>query len=604
MSNVPMGSIPLSSVVDPLADYSTKPSYLVQKTSVENAYFQVVTLSNYSESLLNCKVQLSNADSQILDRVVVATVPIQFNISGSRSSGNKLLQDGQFGVRSNAMSKAINTATISVASTASYSVPSDNGILVSALEQSAPMGWAKYFENFDSQVFDNACNYDDNVGGLRNVLSIYRNGFGPYLGRAAYDITILSNTAVSATILVNFRFAVLLSPLLTNISVHGPAGPAFSHIDNLVLNLQMQNLNTRCLSFARDALGDRLSITNIQPLIGPNSGVAAPIIEFTTYNLLDMAVVPSVVNYNIQMLDRYALQFNQAPADGFRIVSGPSVTLDTVPSYVLIFACHPMSNYTSQSLTLNDNSIVHGSQLTDTFCAINQCNVQIAGRNMLNQSSPQTLWKMCVQNGLESSFMPWSGLPLIQSSDPVTYTAGQGAVLKLNFDTDLKLYNGSDQLSAGTNYKFLFQANIGVKNIYSLTNNQLSLYYVFVYPSLLQISGVNSSKLIQAPLTPMDCANATRQAPTAHYSQVVNHDLMGFGLHNKLHKHMAHHRGKGKTKRARMIRQHMKDFAAHMPVVHHQAGAMSGGAYSAGASSGGARHRSRSRPKKQSLKFA
>ena len=63
MSNVP-GSMPLSSVVDPVCDFNHKPSYMVQKSAVENAYFQVVTLSNYSDSLLNFKLQMSNADSQ------------------------------------------------------------------------------------------------------------------------------------------------------------------------------------------------------------------------------------------------------------------------------------------------------------------------------------------------------------------------------------------------------------------------------------------------------------------------------------------------------------------------------------------------------------
>lgn len=593
MSNVP-GSMPLSSVIDPVCDFNHKPSYMVQKSAVENAYFQVVTLSNYSDSLLNFKLQMSNADSQIADKVILMEVPIRFNITGSRASGLPLLQDGQFGVRSNAITKAINNCQLSVASTAQISQPSDNGIITSAFEQSAPMGWRKHFETVDSVAFDSCSNYDDMVGGLRNVLSLYRNGSGSYLGRAAYDITVESNTAVAASLLVKFSFCVFLSPLLSTFSVQGPSSPAFSHIDNLVLNLQLQSLATRTLAFCRDALSDRLSITNIQALIGPNSGVAPPVATFTTYNLTDMSVVPPVDNMPLQILDRYSLQFNQAPADGFRVVSGPSITLDTVPSYVLIFASHPMSNYTSQALVLNDASVCHGSQLTDTFCAINQVNLQVAGVNMLNQSNSNTLYKMCVENGSELPYPSFAGTPLLNSVSPtLTYTTGVGSVIKLNFDTNIKVMAGGQQVSPGTNYKFLFQANVSVKNIYRLTNNQLSLYYVFVYPSVLQVRGVNESKLIQSPLTLSDVANAHQQVATTHYQHIVNHDLQGWGLAGRMHKLITKHSASRNTKRGRMITKHIKDAIANV----------SGSGYTGGRMLSGSRSGSRKGSRKSSLRF-
>ena len=584
MSNVNYG-VALSSVIDAVADFDTKPSYLVQKTAVQPVFYQNITLSNYSDSLLNFKLQVSNS-GMLIDRVSIMEVPIQFNITGSRSDGANLLQDGQWGVRN--FSKCCNISALTLGSTATVSVNSNQGILYSQLEQSAPMTEAKYFESLDTQVYDNCSNYDDMVGSLRNVLSLYRNGFGPYLGSAAYDVEVLSNTPTAASLLVNFKFSILLSPLLTEISAKQQP-VALSHLDNLVINLQLQSLNCRLLRFSRDALGSRLSITNVQPVIGPNTGVPPPTAYWSTYSVVK-DIIPPVVNYNAILSDMYQIPIALAPADGYQKFSGMAITLNTIPSYVLISVGHPMSNYSSQNLQLNSGTFCHGSQLTDTFCAISQAEIQLNGVNCLNQSNSMLLWKAAVQNGNQVPYYSWSGLPLVQTSDPPTYTFGAGSVLKLNFDSDLKIFQGDTVLSPGCAFRFLFQANITCKNIYTLTNNQLSLYYTFVYPSLINMSGVNQGTLVQSPLTPEDCINAQRVETTVHHNHVVDHSLYGFGVHGKLHKFITAHKAQARTKRSRMIKDHLKGFKERMPPAEMSA---MGSGMSAGSMSAGRRRKSK-----------
>lgn len=548
----------LSAVVSPEVDWQHKETYLVQKSSVENAYWQQITLSNYSDSLLNFKIQLSNSENTILDRVISLLCPIRFDITGSRTSGLPLLQEGQFAVRSNGLSKAINQAQINLASTGAISIPSDTGIIVSALEQSSPLGIMKSSETFDAVTFDQACDYDSLVGSARNPLSLYRNSFGSYIPRGAYDVEILSNTPSSASILVNFNLAIFLTPLISTFSAkYGSA--SFARMDNVVLNLQLVGLATRCLSFCRDALGDRLTITNIAPILGPNTPLSPPVASVKTFNVIDQTIIPSVCNYPTHLIDRYSLQFGLAPRDGFVNVTGPAVSLDTVPSYVLVYACHPQSNYLSQSLLLNDNSVVHGSQLTDTFCAIQSVQVQVQGRTAMNVSNPQTLYKMCVENGSELSYPSFTGVNMLNGLAPVAYTRGVGTVLKMSFDNDIKIWAGKDIISPGAGYKFQYQCTIGVKNIYTLTNDQLALYYVFVYPSITQATGVNQVKLVQTPLSTQDCLNASRQVATAHYAMSVDHDMYGFGMHGKMHKHITSNRHMHHHKRSRMIRHHLKE---------------------------------------------
>ena len=599
--------VALSSVVDPVADFDTKPSFLVQKTAVQPVYFSNVQLNNYSDSLLNFKLQVSNA-GMLIDRVSIIECPIQFNITGSRSDGANLLQDGQFGVRN--FMKCVNIASLTLGATATVSVNSNQGILYSQLEQTAPMSEEKYFQSLDTQVYDNCSNYDDMVGSLRNVLSLYRNGCGSYIGSATYDIEILSNTPASASLLINFKFSLLLSPLLTEISAKSQP-VSLSHNDSLIVNLQLQNLNTRLLRFSRDALGSRLSITNIQPVIGPNTGVKPPVAYWSTYSVVK-DIVPPVVNYNAVLSDMYQIPISLTPADGFQKFSGMAITLNTIPSYVLISVGHPMSNYNSQNLQLLDGSFVHGSQLTDTFCAINNVEIQANGQNQQNQSTAMTLWKQSVQNGCQTPYYSWSGTPLIQTSDPVSYTYGCGSVVKLNFDTDLKISFGDVVLSPGTAFRFLFQANVTCRNIYKLTNGNLSLYYTFVYPSLITSSGTNQNVLQQSPLTPEDCINAQRVETTTHYNQVVDHSLYGFGIHGKLSKYITNHRAQRRTKRARMLRQHLKGFrentAEPVPEMSALGSGMSAGkrrksrkakGMSAGGMSAGRRRKSR----KMSVRF-
>lgn len=566
--------VALSSVVDPIADFDTKPSYLVQKTAVQPVYFSNVQLNNYSDSLLNFKLQVSNA-GMLIDRVSILECPIQFNITGSRSDGANLLQDGQWGIRN--FMKCVNIASLTLGATATVSVNSNQGILYSQLEQTAPMSEEKYFQSLDTQVYDNCSNYDDMVGSLRNVLSLYRNGNGPYLGSAAYDVEILSNTPVSASLLINFKFSLLLSPLLTEISAKQQP-VSLSHNDSLIVNLQLQNLNTRLLRFSRDALGSRLRIINIQPVIGPNTGVKPPVAYWSTYSVVK-DIVPPVVNYNAVLSDMYQIPISLNPADGFQKFSGMAITLNTIPSYVLISVGHPMSNYSSQNLQLLDGSFVHGSQLTDTFCAINNIEIQANGQNQQNQSTAMTLWKQTVQNGCQTPYYSWSGTPLVQTSDPPTYTYGCGSVVKLNFDTDLKISFGDVVLSPGTAFRFLFQANVTCRNIYSLTNGSLSLYYTFVYPSLITSSGTNQNVLQQSPLTPEDCINAQRVETTSHYNQVVDHSLYGFGMHGKLSKYITNHKSQRRTKRGRMLRHHLKGFRENTaePVPEMSAMGMSAG---------------------------
>jgi len=563
MSNA---NLPISTMIDPVVDFTSKPSYLATDNKVDSAFFNQVPLQNYSSSLISVKINLSNALSQILDRVIILNCPVKFDITGLRKNAvgtPNLLADGEFGCRSNSFLKCINVSTVNLGASTSYSFQSDSGILINALEASAPMpSWCRQLNNIDNQMVDNVANYDDALYTNRSVLGLYNSNTGVDVGRGAFDIQVLTNTPTSASILVNYRFALFVSPLLQDIRVGGGQN-GLSHLDSVNLNFALTNLSTRLLSFARNTNNGKLIISNIQPSFGPNfQSVPQPVLEFTTFNIISsMFQLPPTVNYKLPVIDRYSNLISVLP-EATAVVSTPVVSLNTVPSYALIFATYPESLYSSQGFTFGqDADTIHGTQLTDAFCPISQVNAQINSVNQMNNSTTQMLWKSYVNNGGSKSFVEWSGRPVIKTllDGAPKYLYPASGPVKLDFGTDLHVRApDGTSLSPGTNFKFNASFTVQLKNTLPYTN-QLVLYVCYSYPQIVQLQGVNDGRIITSPLSIEDNLSFKGQAPTGHASSLNTHDLVGYGLYGKLHKLMNSSRVAHKMRKSRMFRKHMKD---------------------------------------------
>src|ERR1019366_6388465 len=82
---------------------------------------------------------------------------------------------------------------------------------------------------------------------------------------------------------------------------------------------------------------------------------------------------------------------------------------------------------------------------------------------------------------------------------------------------------------------------------------------VYVYPSVICLSGVNNSQIVQSPLSVEDNLSFKGQNPTGHFSQLNTHDLVGWGLMGQMHKlmnsgHMVH-----RLRKHRMHRGHLRE---------------------------------------------
>jgi hypothetical protein len=611
MSNA---SMPIATMVDPVVDFTSKASYLATDNKVDSAFFNQVPVQNYSSSLISVKLNLSNALSQILDRVIILNCPVKFDITGQRKNAvgtPNLLVDQEWGCRSNSFLKAINVATVNLGASTSYSFQSDSGILINALEASAPMpAWSRQLNNIDNQMVDNCASYDDALYTNRSVLGLYNNNSGNEVGRGAFDVEILTNTPTSASILVTYRFALFVAPLLQDIRVNG-GSHGLSHIDSVNLNFALTNLPTRLLSFARNTNNGKLLISNIQPSFGPNfAGVPQPVLEFTTYNIISSHFqLPPQVSYKLPVIDRFSNLITVEP-EATAVVSSPVVSLNTVPSYALIFATYPESLYSSQGYLFGqDADPIHGTQLTDAFCPISQVNAQINSVNQMNNSTSQMLWKSYVNNGGSKTFVEWSGRRVLKTllDGAPKYMYPASGPVKLDFGTDLHVRApDGTSLSAGTNFKFNASFTVQLKNTLPYTN-QLVLYVCYCYPQIVQLDGVNNGRIISAPLSVEDNLSFKGMPPTAHAASLNSHDLVGYGLAGKLHRLMSSARMAHKLRKSRYYRKHLKDtmsggMVQHMPEM--SALAMHGAANVVGNGvSGGKMPRMKKHSRKGAVRF-
>ncbi len=612
MSNA---QIPIATCIDNVVDFTSKAAYLATDNKVDAGFMNIVPISNYSSSLISVKLNLSNALSQVVDRVIIMNIPMKFTITGSRVGGSPtapLLADGEWGVRSNAFLKVCNVTSVLLGSASNYSLQTDSGIIINALESSGPMpSWSRQLNNMDNQTVDNVANYDDVLYTNRSVLGLYANNSGVDVGRCAYDIDIISNTPTSAEMLVTFHFAIFVSPLLQDVHVNG-GEHGLSHIDSLNLNFALTNLSTRLLSFARSTNNGTLVITNIQPSFGPNfPGIPQPSLEFTTFNIISPYFkLPSSVDYQLPVIERYQTLVS-VPRGTTTIVSSPVVSLNSVPSYVLLFACYPENLYSSQGFTVQgDANPIHGSQLTDAFCPISQVNAQVNAVQMQNNSTTQSLWKAYVKNGGVKSFVEWSGRKVIKTlldpSGTPKYLYPASGPVKLNFNSDLVVRSPDGvALSPGTNFKYNASFTMQVTNTMPYSD-QLVLYVVYVYPQILKLEGVNNSQIYPAPLSVEDNMSFKDKPPTGHSAAFNTHDLVGYGLMGKLHKLMTHPKMAHKLRKSRLHRRHMKhQIESVMPQLSGQGMKGCGHTYACGCGmTGGIRKKhSRKHSRKAGLKF-
>ena len=290
-------------------------------------------------------------------------------------------------------------------------------------------------------------------------------------------------TVVTVSILVTEP--VLISPFI----FAGDEGQGIYGIQNLnaVYNLS-SNLNT-CIRFANFA--GRYTVAPTVTFQGAQDPTL--LFQFLTPHPSDLLPSRNVVPY--YELPRFVSSVGSVATNVSSSITSSSLQLNQIPDKIYISVCKQVDN------RLNTDA--------DAFLAIQNISVNWNNSSgLLASATPQDLWRMSVENGINMSWVEWSGQananPL-ETSQATIQTCG--SVLCLEFGKDIELKD--DYYAPGSLGNFQLQFTLRTLNTSASTIANLQLLTIVQNSGVFSLErGVSSSYL--GVLTKSDVLEASR----------------------------------------------------------------------------------------------
>lgn len=465
MSQLRIPDLKLVKIIEPKLNVNEKKMYTFISGLSHIRYVQY-TVNSVSSSALQATITPSQ--NVKIDRQLKVKYDLYLQFTGTSTSGNNLLNVGlDDAVRFMPLQSSCSNIELQI-NGSSVSVPNPNQC-VNALARFWPdedlnKDFSKGFGMPDAYGFANYTDYAT-YGTARNVLANYgeNSSVQPRGCTALYNI--VSNTPTSAVVHVEITEPIVASPALFG----QREGPSFALVQNLQVNMQF-NL-ARVWSHSTN---NGTQITAITSTISQNDGASiSPIIlyqEITTdpANPSAVSLYEKSYNYPFQQLSFNSQDYNSSVASGAS-ASANSGTYQyiSVPSAIYI--------YVQQKLSDKQNAASPGyfaTNSTDTFARLNSLSVALNGQaNLLSEASPEQLYDISRQNGINASWASWS--------------QHGGSVLMLRPGADLPL----DPLAApGVVTQFTLQlSNVNFTNLSDVTMN-FTLCVLAILDSVITIT--------------------------------------------------------------------------------------------------------------------
>jgi hypothetical protein len=297
-----------------------------------------------------------------------------------------------------------------------------------------------------------------------------------------------------STILVSVEVTepVLVSPFI----FAGDEGQGIYGIQNLnaVYNLSSQ-ANT-ALRFS--AIAGRYTIAPAVTFVGAVNPTL--LFQFLTPHPSDLLPSRNVVPY--YELPRFISTSGATFAPGVaQTITSSSLQLNQIPDKIYIAVCKPV-----------DTRLVSDA---DAFLAIQSISVNWNNSSgLLASATQQDLWRMSVENGINMSWVEWSGQASVLTSATAQATIQTcGSVLCLEFGKDIELKD--DYYAPGSLGNFQLQFNVSVENTGAAAQTGLQLITIVQNSGVFSLErGVSSSYL--GILTKSDVLEASRGVAIAH----------------------------------------------------------------------------------------
>ncbi len=467
-------------VMDPRLEIQDKRNYIAVKGSMVTSW-QTYPSANVSNNTIQITCNPPSASTAIA-RLVFKKFSFNWSVTGTNTSGGKLLVDGNYGPRCMPITSVTATESMSI----------NNDVISESPISDYWRAFLRYRNNHDNRngpfslapsMLDQFQSYFDGVGTTRNALGVY--GDNPYENtRASYTgftIDPQDDGNVVATGTLTSYEPILISPF--GFGNNANYMSSFVGVNNMSYSCTFGNLS-RILSLVQDQ-----SQPGFISLDTPVVNVTSAEIIFNYFSIDQVMPIPRVLESSYFSIVCYETKTTTPKLPGETVkMTMTSVQVSSIPKRIYIYA---------KSTSANETAFT-----TDTYLAldpdVNPISIQWDTNQFMSQATIADLYNISVKNGCNMSFSE--------------YTKFCGSVLAIDFGAgDIGLQSNQ---SAGSFGSYQLQVTANFKNVSSDTLTP-SLFVVIVNEGVFNIINGTSSRMTGV-LSPQDVLNAQIMPPGSY----------------------------------------------------------------------------------------
>lgn len=475
----------------PILDIDKKPEYAVIHSG---NYVQYKQYQSTSYSVNSFQFSAPPPSEKILvDRKVLLKAPVTINLIGTSGSSGLLWNPEFDALRSYPLSSNLQTVQATINNSTATIQMSD--VIQPLLRYHNPEALREVEYSLTPSQLDNAQQYEDVVNSVRSPLGLYTDA-DDITHRGAFPYTIVSNGATAAQLQCTLAEYLYLSPFYFGF---GDA-KGFYGVRTMDFNFTWNATLSRFISHAINAISG--TITNVTI----NFGQPSLLFQYVTPPLTMPR--PISISYPYYVVNRFPSGPYALNGGSTITVSSNNIQLNSIPRRIYIFAREQNSDQTINS--------------TDTFAEITNTSIQFENYSgLLASASEQDLYNISKTNGLNMSWLDWTGGPTQNSSGtPGSGFGTCGSVLCICPGKDIGL---PDNLASGVVGQFMFQFNITLRNPSVGANGRAinyMLYLITVDEGIWTIENGQSIAQGQGVVSQMDVLNA-KSKPWISYDDVA-----------------------------------------------------------------------------------
>jgi len=472
----------------PVLDINEPREYVVMKGGNYVQYKQYTSTSFSSNSFqFSCPPP---SEKILVNRKVYLQTPVNISFTGVVSGVSTLLNSGYDAPRAFPLATNLNTISVTI-NNGTVNINSAD-VIQPLLRYNNPECLKEYDYSITPTEMDESQEYGDLSNTVRNVLAGYGDSNYGNTHRGAFPFTVNSNTSTSANISFVATEPIFLSPFY-----YGKGGHSGFY-----------GVRTMDFNFTWNSDLSRMWCHNQVPGLGNTSILTSMTVTFDQPKLLFEYTTPPITMERPLSVAYPYYSVNRFPTGPTQIASGAvasnivsnNIQLNSIPRRMYIYLKEQNSDLDFQHA---------GYSKTDTYASISNINLQFENfSGLLASASQQDLYNISRNNGVNLSWVEWSGQP-VHAGNLASRIGTVGSVLCIEPGKDFGL---PDNLAPGVIGNFMMQITVTATNPNLSRAINYMLYITTVDEGTCTI--LDGSMILQGSgvISGMDVLNAKKQS--------------------------------------------------------------------------------------------